>query len=234
MRIAAVADLHCRQNAGETIRQVLDGVQDRADILILAGDLTDTGLPAEAEVLIQELEGLSMPIVGVLGNHDHESGQADDLFHMFTEAGVAMLDGTVTEIDSIGFVGTKGFCGGFDELLIQPFGEQALKAFIKNSIDEAMRLENALAKLDCPHKVAILHYSPVKETLAGEPAELFPFLGSSRLANAIDRRGVDVIVHGHAHHGSPYGKTPGNIPVHNVCRFVQKKNKDLDYCIFEL
>ena len=234
MRIAAIADLHCRQNAGDTIREILDGVQDRADILIIAGDLTDTGLPAEAEALIQELKTRPIPIVGVLGNHDHESDPAEELTRMFSEAGVCMLDGTVIEVGGVGFVGTKGFCGGFDELLIQPFGEQALKTFIKNSIDEALRLENALAKLDCPHKVAVLHYSPIKETLEGEPAELFPFLGSSRLANAIDRRGVSVIVHGHAHHGSPYGETPGKIPVHNVCRFVQKKNTDLCYCIFEL
>jgi hypothetical protein len=234
MRIAAVADLHCRQNAGETVQEVLDGVQDRADVLVLAGDLTDTGLPAEAETLIQELDKISIPMVGVLGNHDHESDYAEDLARMFSEAGMCLLDGTVTEIGGVGFVGTKGFCGGFGELLVQPFGERALKSFIKNSIDEAMRLENALAKLDCPQKVAVLHYSPVKETLEGEPAELFPFLGSSRLANAIDRRGVSVIVHGHAHHGSPYGETPGKIPVHNVSRFVQKKSRDLNYCIFEL
>jgi Icc-related predicted phosphoesterase len=234
MRIAAVADLHCRQNAGDTIRELLDGVQDQADILILAGDLTDTGLPAEAETLIQELTQISIPMVAVLGNHDHESGHSEDLTRMFSDAGLCMLDGTVTEIDGVGFVGTKGFCGGFDDLLIQPFGEQALKTFIKNSIDEAIRLENALAKLDCPSKVAVLHYSPVKETLEGEPPELFPFLGSSRLANAIDRRGVNAIVHGHAHHGSPYGETPGKIPVHNVCRFVQKRCKDLNYCVFEV
>jgi hypothetical protein len=234
MKIAAIGDLHCRANHGEVTRSLLEGIKDQADVLVLAGDLTDTGLPAEAETLAKELQGFPIPILAVLGNHDHESDKAEELAKIFSGCGICMLDGTVTEIDGTGFVGTKGFCGGFGDLLVQPFGERTLKTFINSSIDEAVRLENALAKLDCPNKVAILHYAPIAETLRGEPPELFPFLGTSRLANAIDRRGVDFIVHGHAHHGSPYGKTPGNIPVYNVSRFVQKQHNGANYCLIDV
>lgn len=234
MRIAAIADLHCRATSVGQIRPLLDGVEQEADLLILAGDLTDTGLPDEIKTLEAELDGLDLPIIAVLGNHDHESDQADALTEMLCSQGVTVLDGTVCEVGEVGFVGTKGFCGGFDELFIQPYGERALKKFIQASLDEAVRLENALAKLDCRHKVAVLHYAPIKETIAGEPPELYPFLGSSRLANALDRLGVDVIVHGHAHHGSPFGRTRGGIPVHNVCRFVQSRAGNRSYCLFEV
>ncbi|HEX2979058.1 MAG TPA: metallophosphoesterase [Anaerolineaceae bacterium] len=234
MRVAAIADIHCRANTPELIPQILEGVGDAADVLLLAGDLTDTGLPDEAECLVEQLQKIDMPKIGILGNHDHESGHPEEIKKVLKEGGITVLDGTLHEIGEVGFVGTKGFCGGFGENLVQPFGEAALKDFIRTGIDEAMTLENALAKLSCKHKVAILHYAPVKDTLIGEPPELFPFLGSSRLANAIDRRGVDVIVHGHAHHGSPSGKTAGNIPVHNVSRYVQFKNFQRCYCVFDL
>ncbi|MCL4298549.1 MAG: metallophosphoesterase [Anaerolineae bacterium] len=234
MRIAAIADLHCRANSAGTIRPLLEDVEHEADLLILAGDLTDTGLPDEIKILEEELQGLSLPIVAVLGNHDHESDQASALTEMLCNNEIIVLDGTVVEIEGVGFVGTKGFCGGFDNLAIQPFGERALKKFIETSFDEAVRLENALAKLSCPHKVAVLHYAPVKETLLGEPPELHPFLGSSRLANALDRQGVDLIVHGHAHHGAPQGQTPGGIPVYNVCRFVQSRVGPRAYRIVEV
>jgi Icc-related predicted phosphoesterase len=234
VRIAAIADLHCRANSAGNIRPLLEGVEDEADLLIVAGDLTDTGLPEEIKVLEGELHDFPVPIISVLGNHDHESDQAEALADMLRGIGILVLDGTVCEIGDVGFVGVKGFCGGFGNLGIQPFGERALKQFIQTSIDEAIRLENALAKLHCPRKVAILHYAPVPETLAGEPPELHPFLGSSRLANALDRHGVDVIVHGHAHHGAPEGRTPGGIPVYNVCRFVQSQVAERPYCLLEV
>jgi Icc-related predicted phosphoesterase len=234
VRIAAIADLHCRANSDGMIRPLLAGVEDNADLLILAGDLTDTGLPEEIDVLERELQGLDLPIVSVLGNHDHESDQAESLMDMLRDNGIMVLDGTVCEVDGVGFVGTKGFSGGFDNLAIQPFGERALKQFIQTSFDEAVRLENALAKLDCPHKVAVLHYSPVLQTLEGEPLELYAFLGSSKLANALDRQGVDVIVHGHAHHGSLTGQTAKGIPVHNVCRFVRERFGEPAYCLLEV
>jgi Icc-related predicted phosphoesterase len=234
LRIAAIGDFHCRTSSPEFIATLLDGVENDADVLILAGDLTDTGLPAEMEAVISQLKHISLPIMAVLGNHDHESDKAEDLEEMLRSADVCVLDGTLNEIDDVGFVGTKGFCGGFDNLFVQPFGERALKDFIQASIEESIRLENALAKLDCQHKVAVLHYAPIRETLEGEPLELYPFLGSSRLENALDRHGVDVIFHGHAHHGSDHGKTRADIPVFNVSRFVQSRSGGKAYCLYEI
>ncbi len=233
MRVAAIADLHCRVDSATEIRQALDGVDQQADVLLLAGDLTDTDLLEEVEVLIPELHALKIPILAVLGNHDHESDGASKIAETLTHNGIRVLDGTVCEIGEVGFVGTKGFCGGFDERLVQPFGERALKTFIQASIDEAVRLENALTKLDCPRKIAILHYAPVKQTLQGEPEELYPLLGSSRLANALNRHRVDAIVHGHAHHGSRVGRTAGGIPVYNVCRFVLGRAKGRQYLVLD-
>lgn len=234
MRIAAIADLHCRANSAGTIRPLLQDVEQEADVLVLAGDLTDNGRLDEIKVLDQELDGLEMPIIAVLGNHDHESDQADALTEMLCSQDVTVLDGTVCEIDDVGFVGTKGFCGGFGELFIQPFGERALKTFVQESIDEVVRLENAVARLDCAHKVGVLHYAPIRATLAGEPLELFPFLGSSRLANALDRHQVDFIVHGHAHHGAPEGQTRRGTPVYNVSRFVQTQHGRKAYRVLEV
>jgi uncharacterized protein len=235
MRIAAIADLHCRTNSASDMQALFKDVSQHADMLVLAGDLTDNGQPNELAVLLSVLKPITLPSVAVFGNHDHEHDQAEHLAEMLDDAGIYLLDGSVYEINGIGFVGTKGFCGGFDDLFIQPFGERALKAFIQTSLDEAVRLEGALAKLvDCSHRVAVLHYAPIKATVLGEPPELYAFLGSSRLANALDRHGVDFIVHGHAHHGSPMGHTSAGIPVHNVCRFVQTKCGPHAYCIFEV
>lgn len=229
-----MADLHCRVGSGPTIRSLLQGIEGQADVLLVAGDLTDTGLPSEMEVLLEELKHLLLPVIAVLGNHDHESDQAAKLEEMLVQAGISVLDGTVCEIENVGFVGTKGFCGGFDSCLVQPFGEGALKSFVRNSIEEAVRLENALAKLNSKHKIAMLHYAPVKQTLDGEALELYPFLGSSRLANALDRHGVDFIIHGHAHHGALDGRTAGGIPVYNVSRFVLSRLGKPPYWLFTL
>jgi Icc-related predicted phosphoesterase len=234
VRVAAVADLHCRSGNDGLVRELLGSVRDEADVLVLAGDLTDTGLPAEMGLVASALPSLGLPVVAVLGNHDHESDHAEELAVMLRDAGVCVLDATVCEIDGVGFVGTKGFCGGFGNVTVQPFGERALKSFIQTSIDEAVRLENALARLEAPRRVAILHYAPVLDTLAGEPPELHAFLGSGRLASALDRRSVDWIVHGHAHHGSPFGRTPGGIAVHNVCRFVRVRAGLPPYGVFDV
>jgi uncharacterized protein len=234
VKIVAIGDIHCRVDTTDLVSKLLGELDHTFEVMVLTGDLTDTGLPEEAEVLIKQLKPYSIPIITILGNHDHESGKSDQITSMLREAGVTVLNGTVSEVGDVGFVGTKGFCGGFDEHMIQPFGEAALKRFIRDSIDETVTLENALTKLQhCQHKVAILHYSPIKATLIGEPPELYPFLGTSRLAEAIDRHGVDVIIHGHAHHGSPYGRTPGSIPVHNVSRFVQMEHTGDPYCVIE-
>jgi Icc-related predicted phosphoesterase len=233
MRIAAIADFHCRVGSEGTIAPLLDGVEREADVLLVAGDLTDTGLAAEMEVLLAELRGIDLPILAVLGNHDHESDDAARLAAMVTEAGLHLLDATVEEIGDVGFVGTKGFCGGFTERLVQPFGERALKDFIHTSIEEAVRLESAVTKLDCRAIVGVLHYAPVVDTLEGESPELYPMLGTSRLANALDRHNVRAIVHGHAHHGSPEGRTPGGAAVYNVCRFVHERHGLSPYRVFE-
>jgi Icc-related predicted phosphoesterase len=235
MKIAAIGDLHCRLDSSELVQKLIGDLQRNFDILLLAGDLTDNGLPEEAEVLAKQLKGLGMPVISILGNHDHEGGKPEEIVGILREAGVTILDGTGVEIDTIGIVGTKGFCGGFDENLVQPFGEEAMKSFIRHSIDEALILENALSKLQqCEYKVVLLHYAPIKATLIGEPPELFPFLGTSWLADSIDRRGADLILHGHAHHGSPFGRTKGNIAVHNVSRFVQIEHTGKPYCMIEL
>jgi Icc-related predicted phosphoesterase len=235
MKIVAIADLHCRTNEIQVMQKIFAEINHaEADVLVLAGDLTDNGRSAEAEILAEEIHSLGCPAVAVLGNHDHEGDQVEGVLKVLEQAGVCVLDATAFELDGVGFVGTKGFCGGFGSLSVQPFGERALKTFINTSINEAVNLENAVAKLQCPHKVAILHYAPVRDTLNGEPLELYPFLGSSRLANALDRQGVDVIFHGHAHHGSPFGRTEKNIPVHNVCRFVQAAHNQNSYCVFEV
>lgn len=234
MRVAAVADLHCRVDSAGSIAPLLATVDNEADVLLVGGDLTDTGLPQEMEVLLDELDALDVPIVAVLGNHDHENDRAPELADMLAAAGARVLDASVCEIDGVGFVGTKGFCGGFGERIVQPFGESALKAFIQSGVDEAVRLESALTKLDCARKLAILHYAPIRDTLEGEPLEIYPWLGTSRLASALDRHGVCAIFHGHAHHGSLAGRTPAGIPVHNVSRFVRSRAGLSPYLIVEV
>ena len=234
MRIAALGDVHCRVNTTDLVNQLLPDIEQKADVLVVAGDLTDTGLPKEAEVLVEQLKRLSIPVIAVLGNHDHESSKEKEIHHILANSGVIMLDGSAHQIGDVGFIGTKGFCGGFGNNVVDPFGETELKRFIQHGIDEVIRLERALDELTCPYRVAVLHYAPVKETLFGEPEELFAFLGCSRMADALDRKRVDLIVHGHAHHGSPNGKTKGEIPVYNVSQFVQKQHNGQSYCLFEL
>lgn len=223
MRIAAVGDLHCTTESRGKIQELLNGVNDQADVLLLAGDLTNVGLMEEMTVLLDELNHFSMPIVAVPGNHDHENDHIEVLMNMMRSRNIKVLEGTTCEIGDVGFVGTKGFCGGFGTLRIQPFGERPIKAFIQAGIDEVVRLEKAAMGLSTLHKVGVLHYSPISETLSGEEKELYPFLGSSLFGDALDRQGVSVIVHGHAHKGSPFGSTPGNIPVYNVSRFVLRR-----------
>jgi uncharacterized protein len=232
LKIAAIADLHCRVNS--TIAPLLEGVEESAELLVLAGDLTDTGLPAEMRVLLDDLKRIPLPILAVLGNHDHENDKAEELTRMLEDTGILVLQGNAIEVGGVGFVGTKGFCGGFDDRLVQPFGERAIKDFIRTGMEEAMKLENATAKLNTERKVAVLHYAPIKKTLEGESPELFPFLGSSRLGNALDRHGVDVILHGHAHHGMPDGRTPAGIQVYNVCRFVRERCCNRPYLVFQV
>jgi uncharacterized protein len=234
VRIAAIADLHCRVDTTTLLHDLFGDIQDHADALVLAGDLTDTGLLEEARCLARQLKSLGLPVIAVLGNHDHENGLANEIGELLNTGQICILNGTSLEIDGVGFAGTKGFVGGFGANLVQPFGENELKHFIQTTIDEASRLQAALSRLHGPNKMVILHYAPITATLEGEPEELYPFLGCSRYAEAIDCAGADLIVHGHAHHGSPFGKTPGDIPVQNVSRYVLCGVTDRSYSLIDL
>ncbi|HEY8579188.1 MAG TPA: metallophosphoesterase, partial [Beijerinckiaceae bacterium] len=193
-----------------------------AQVLVLAGDLTDLGKPREAELLAEDLRACSIPMVGVLGNHDYECGAVEEVSKILRQAGVRLLDGQAAEIDGVGFVGVKGFAGGFGRRMLGSFGEPAIKAMVAESVSEAMRLENAMRSVRNKRSLVVLHYAPIVETIEGEPLEIYPFLGSSRLAETIDRFQVSAVVHGHAHRGAYAGHTPGGAPVYNVARHIEK------------
>src|SRR5215470_1329016 len=216
MRIAAVADLHFSPQSYDRIRETMSHVREEADVLVLAGDLTNYGRPEEMESMLNAIVRLRIPTIAVLGNHDYESGHQAELMKMMTAEGVKVLDGTGYERDGVGFAGTKGFLGGFGRGVLTAFGESEVKAFVKASIDEAMKLERAMSQLRTSKRVVVLHYSPVAMTVQGEAQEIYPYLGSSRLGEVVDRHGADLVVHGHAHHGSLNGKTTAGVPVHNV------------------
>jgi Icc-related predicted phosphoesterase len=190
---------------------------ERADVVVLCGDLTDYGLPEEARVLAREVSGvLKVPAVAVFGNHDYESGHADEVGAILTDAGVRILDGDGVEIRGVGFAGVKGFAGGFGDRALQSWGEPVLKLFVREAVEEALKLETALARLRTPRRIAVLHYAPIRATVETEPAEILPFLGSSRLEDAINRCNATLVVHGHSHHGAPEGRTATGVPVYNV------------------
>lgn len=216
VRLAAVGDLHVKKTSQGQLAPLLASVNERADVLLLCGDLTDYGLPEETQILVKELSAVRIPIVAVLGNHDYESGQQQEVCKLLTAAGVKMLDGEAVEIDGIGFAGVKGFPGGFGRGTLGAWGEPGVKAFVKEAVDEAMKLESALARLRTPRRVAVLHYSPIRATVEGEPPEIFPYLGTSRLEGPLNRYPVNVVFHGHAHHGSLEGHTALGTPVFNV------------------
>lgn len=235
MRIAATADLHFSPQNYDRIRDQMNRVRDDADLLVIAGDLTNYGRPPEMESLLNALVRLRVPIVAVLGNHDYESGQHEQLMQMMTAEGIKVLDGTGYERDGVGFAGTKGFLGGFGRGILTAFGEPEVKAFVQASVDEALKLERALSQLRTDKRVIVIHYAPIGDTIKGEPPEIFPYLGSSRLAEVADRHGATLILHGHAHHGSPDGKTTAGIPVHNVAlHILQQQNPPLPYRVFDV
>lgn len=223
-RIAAAADLHTRSGEAHRVRGLFANARDDADILVLAGDLTDHGAAAERDALLDGLADIGIPIVAVLGNHDHESGEPDKLVRALVDAGVRVLDrerpGVV--MDGVGFAGVKGFAGGFGSLLVRGFGEATLKAFVQESIAEADALREALLALPSARKVAILHYAPVQATIESEPAQIWGFLGTTRLEEAVDQGGARLVLHGHAHHGRRHGVTARGAPVHNVSLPVLK------------
>jgi Icc-related predicted phosphoesterase len=199
------------------LSRFLEPVADTADVLVLCGDLTDRGLEEEARPLARALtSAVKIPILAVLGNHDYDAGRPELVKAILTDAGVRVLDGESVEVRGVGFVGVKGFAGGFGARALQPWGEAAIKAFVREAVDEALKLESALAKLTGEQKVALLHYSPIEATTKGEAPEILPFLGSSRLEEPLTRYSVSAVLHGHAHHGSPDGRTRGDVPVYNV------------------
>ena len=219
VRIAAVGDVHCTKTSQGALQPLFGEMAESADVIALCGDLVDYGLPDEAHVLVKELGGAiksNVPVVAVLGNHDFEAGQPEAVKDILCEAGVTVLDGDAVEVHGVGFAGAKGFCGGFGRRALEPWGEPAIKAFVREAIDESLKLESALARLRTKHRIALLHYAPIQATVEGEPPEIFPFLGSSRLEEPINRYEVTAVLHGHAHHGSPEGRTSTNVPVYNV------------------
>ena len=227
IRIAAAADIHAGPESAGTLAPLLTGLRDEADLLLLGGDLTRAGKPAEAETLVAELADVGIPIVAVLGNPDYESDQAPAIAAILTEAGIHLLDRGSIVLDLAGqrvaIAGTKGFGGGFGAALADNFGEPEMKAWIGHAEAEAETLEALLTALVGDLRIVLLHYSPIPETLDGERLELYPFLGNSMLGEAIDRSGADLVVHGHAHHGSLAGVTPGGVPVRNVAQPVTRR-----------
>ncbi len=216
MKIAAVADIHLKaENLSHDIR-AFSAVNDRADALVIAGDFTNHGTPEEMRACLAVLETVHIPIVAVLGNHDHESGHQDELAGMLRLAGVHLLDGHCFEVAGVGFAGTKGFCGGFSPYELMPFGEGGIKTFVEIAEREAVKLDYGLAQLHTRVKIAITHYAPIQATVVGEPEPIFPFLGSSRLCRALDSHRPAIALHGHAHHGTFSAKTSSGIPVCNV------------------
>jgi Icc-related predicted phosphoesterase len=227
VRLAAVGDIHVGRDSAGQLRASLDGIAERADALLIAGDLTHRGKVYEAEVLAADLRELvdgGLPVVAVLGNHDYHSDEQDELTAVLTGIGVTVLEGSAVTLDiggrRVGIAGTKGFGGGFAGRHASDFGEPEMKAFVRESARLATGLRQALAGLDTDLRVALLHYSPVAETLIGEPPEIFAFLGSYLLAEAVDQAGADLVLHGHAHRGSRSGVTARGIPVRNVAQPV--------------
>lgn len=224
IRIAAIGDLHMQRNIVGTFRTTFGEISTTADILVLCGDLTNTGQIEEAKILAEELEFCKIPIVGVLGNHDYADDKPEEIKKILSSA-MFILGDQPYIFKEVGFAGVKGFCGGFDNHVAMPFGEHILKQFVYESISEALKLEAVLAELETEKKVVVLHYSPIRQTIEGEPLEIYPLLGTSRLAEPIDAFGVNVVFHGHAHHGSPKGKTEKGIPVYNVSLPVLSRYK---------
>lgn len=237
IRIAAAGDLHFGTDSAGSLAPALSNLAEQADVLLLAGDLTKWGDPAEAAVLARELGPLPVRKITVLGNHDHHSDRPADVRAAMEGCGVTVLEGESAVIDvdgtTLGIAGAKGFGGGFAGACATDFGEPEMKAFIRHSKAVADTLERALAEIsDADVRVALLHYSPIAGTLQGERLEIYPFLGSYLLAEAIDRAGADLAVHGHAHLGTESGMTPGGVPVRNVAQPVIKRTYNV-YCVSE-
>lgn len=238
-RIAAIGDIHIRDTDKGKWSGYFKTISSQSDVLLICGDLTDTGDEVEAEVLSEELRSCSVPVIAVLGNHDYEKGRHKTIRQIVQNENVHILDGEALVLGKIGFAGVKGFGGGFDHYMLSTFGEAAIKAFVQEAVDEALHLDRALSRLDASDdgikKIAVLHYSPIKETVVGEPEALFPFLGCSRLSEPLNRRQVMAAFHGHAHAGTLEGETSGGVKVFNVSKpILLKAGYKLPFFIYEV
>lgn len=217
LRLAALADLHVGRTPDVEVTALLEQMADRADVLLLCGDLTDHGAVDEARALGDIVRRvIPVPVVAVLGNHDHESARADEVRTLLADSGVNVLEGDSCEIRGVGFAGTKGFGGGFGQYVLRAWGEEQIKRFVGEAVTETLKLESALGRLKTSAQVVLLHYAAVADTVTGEPPELHPFLGCSRLEEPLSRYPVSAVFHGHAHRGRPEGRTSGGTPVYNV------------------
>ncbi|GEM65985.1 metallophosphoesterase family protein [Sphingobacterium faecium] len=229
-KIAAMADIHIRISDKGKLRDIFEELNETADVLAICGDLTDTGDEEEAVVLGEELKALRIPVLGVLGNHDYEKGRQKIIKQILTDHHMTILDGESIVLADVAFAGVKGFGGGFDQYMLSIFGEDMMKEFVHEAVNESLQLDRALTRLeqDYPHlpKAVLLHYAPIKDTVVGEPEQLFPFLGSSHLAEPLTRRQVAIAFHGHAHGGTLSGHTTSEIPVYNVALPVLKRERD--------
>ncbi|ONI80904.1 metallophosphoesterase [Saccharothrix sp. ALI-22-I] len=234
MRIAAVGDVHLGEDARGRLRPALEQLGERADVLLLAGDLTRHGTVSEARVVADEFGGLDVPVVAVLGNHDHHDDKPDEVTAVLRDAGLTVLEGQTTTISvdghTLGVAGVKGFGGGFAGKCGSVFGEPEMKAFIRHTTEIADSLRGALGSLDTDVKVALTHYAPIPDTLRGEPPEIYPFLGSYLLGEAIDDNAPHLAVHGHAHFGVEQGMTPGGVRVRNVAQPIIRSAYTV-YCV---
>jgi Icc-related predicted phosphoesterase len=216
VRVAAVGDLHCTRASQGVLQPLFAHIAESADLLLVTGDLTDHGHPDEATVLAHELAALRLPTVAVLGNHDFESNHQDQVRDILAAAGVTVLDGDACEVLRIGIAGVKGFAGGFGRRALGSWGEPVIKQFVLEAVNEALKLEAALARLRTRQMIALMHYSPIQQTVEGEPPEIYPFVGSSRLEDPLNRYPVTLAFHGHAHRGQLEGATASRVPVYNV------------------
>ncbi len=224
VRVAALADIHFGKASHGTCEALFRRISESADVLLLCGDLTDHGQPEEAQGLVRELSGvLKIPALAVLGNHDWHSGKQVEVEHILEEAGIRVLDGDDCEVCGVGFAGVKGFGGGFGRHTLEAWGEDCIKRFVYEAVEETLKLEKALARLSTPQRIVLLHYAPIQATVEGEPPAIFPFLGSSRLEEPLNRYPVTAVFHGHAHHGSPEGRTKDGVPVYNVAYKVLRQ-----------
>jgi Icc-related predicted phosphoesterase len=233
--VAAIGDLHVQENSVAPYRDMFAEISSTADVLVLCGDLTNFGRTSEAEILADDIKSCSIPVLGVLGNHDYECGQPEKVCEILQSAGMKVLDEQAVEIDGVGFAGVKGFMGGYGRGELAPFGEPIAKAFVDEVMNESRKLENQLRTLRTERSVAVLHYSPIEGTIEGEPPAIYQYLGSQRLCDPIDRFDhVKAVVHGHAHHGSYEGRTPRGTPVYNVAQFVLKPLFGKPYAVLEI